>query len=545
MMRILFTSACKPLPVFLNRFLSIDDLSYRFVVDQGPFSASSDVPCFSLHFLAQNVSVPSLVLEWPTYDELRQELEAEFHDYVAITFKVIDLHVVEKMIGVIRSVSPRTKVILGGYGTLALNEPEFQSLRDSADLICAAGDGVRFLRRILNEATDRPVRAHLPVETIKIPWLEELGPLAVQIGYSLSALGCPWRCEFCCSSAYSDGQTIEVMSPEEIVDSMKYYYRKYARIRHVVAMDEELLLRKQKVEAIGKLIREDSEFGLATLSMVGFGTIKALSRWEPEELLLNGVGEFWTGVESKYSYSRKKGPIDDKALIHSMMEHGIEAQVSWIMGDDCQTKENIEEDIQDLMKFNACTFQLTTISAFPGTPLYKRVKAEGRVPPIKPEEFHLFGNTMHSLHFTHEERLNLIFSTYERLYAEQGPSMMKALDVCMNGYEYCSRSKNPFLYGPKRQYFKKRIDYSIFLNRVAIEFAPSEKVKKSMEDLLRRYVSLFGPLRKSQQFLADKALKLAEKEMARRGREGYSTLRNVPLGRFEYNIPAPILAAQQ
>ena len=119
-----------------------------------------------------------------------------------------------------------------------------------------------------------------------------------------------------------------------------------------------------------------------------------------------------------------------------MMEHGIEAQVSWIMGDDCQTKENIEEDIQDLIEFNACTVQLTTLLAFPGTPLYKRVKAEGRIPPTNPEEFHLFGNTMESLHFTHEERLKLIFSTYDRIYCEQGPSAMKTLDVYLNGYEY-------------------------------------------------------------------------------------------------------------
>src|SRR5215210_5463274 len=111
MMRILFTSVCKPLPVFLNRFLSIDDVSFRFVVNQGPFSASSDVPCFSLHFLAQNLNVPSVVLEWPTYDELRHELEASYYDYVAISFKAIDMHVVEEMLGFVHRVSPGTKVI--------------------------------------------------------------------------------------------------------------------------------------------------------------------------------------------------------------------------------------------------------------------------------------------------------------------------------------------------------------------------------------------------------------------------------------------------
>jgi hypothetical protein len=44
-------------------------------------------------------------------------------------------------------------------------------------------------------------------------------------------------------------------------------------------------------------------------------------------------------------------------------------------------------------------------------------------------------------------------------------------------------------------------------------------------------------LKKSQQYLADRALKLAEQEMARRQREGYSTLRDVPLRKYEYNMP--------
>ena len=306
-MRILFTSVCKPVPILLDRYLSIDDASFRFVVNQGPFNASSDVPCFSLHFLAQNLDVPSVVLEWLTFDELRQELEAAYYDYVAISFKVIDMHMVGEMIAFVHRVSPGTKVILGGYGTLALNEPEFQSVRDSADVICSGADGVRFLRRLCNEPIDRSVRAHLPVETIKIPWLEPLGLMNVEMGYPLSAIGCPWKCEFCSSAAYTDGATIEVMSAEEIVESMKYYYRNHSRIRHIAPMDEELLLNKKKVDAIGKLIREDDEFGLGTMSLLAFGTIKALSRWEPEELLLNGVGEFWTGIESKVLVRPQEG----------------------------------------------------------------------------------------------------------------------------------------------------------------------------------------------------------------------------------------------
>lgn len=176
-MRVLFTSTCKPIHVFLDRFLSIDDVSYRFIVDQGPFSATADIPCFSLHFLAQNVSVPSVVLEWPTLDELADELRSCHYDYLAITCKVIDMDRLSEMIPLIRRVSPDTKIVLGGYGTLGLNEPQFQHIRDGVDHVCWTGDGIKFMRKLLNEPLTQSVQAHLPVEVIRIPWMGQVASM--------------------------------------------------------------------------------------------------------------------------------------------------------------------------------------------------------------------------------------------------------------------------------------------------------------------------------------------------------------------------------
>jgi hypothetical protein len=545
-MRVLFTSACKPIPVFLNRFLSVDDVSYRFIVDQGPFSATADIPCFSLHFLAQNIATASVVLEWPTLDELAEELQSAAYDCVAISCKVLDMDRLQEMIPLIRRVSPRSQIVLGGYGTLALNESQFREIRDGVNHICWSGDGVRFLRQLLGEPSDRGIRAHLPVEVVRIPWMKELGSLfgeGVQAGYLLSALGCVWKCEFCATSAYTKGQTVEVMSPPEIVESMKWYYAHHPSMKHVFVMDEELLLRKEKVREIGRLIREDREFGLGTMTYLAFGTIKAISRWDPEELLINGVGEVWTGVESKFSYQKKKGDSDQGELIRGLSQVGIEPQLSWIIGDDCQTKENIQEDIDYLTSFDPTTVQLTTLSALPGTPLFERLRKEGRLSEkITPGEYHLFGNTMQSLHFTHEEQVKIILDTYQRIYERLGPSTMRALGVYMNGYEFCSRSQNPILNGPKRNLFRKKVEQGIFQIRIAIEMAPGPRARNAMEDLYQRYLNLFGPMRKSVRSLADRALKLAEKEMERRSREGYSTLRDVPTKRFEYEgmVPAPV-----
>jgi hypothetical protein len=55
-MRVPFTSACKPLPILRNRFLSIDDVSYRFIVDRGPstgYSTLRDVPLRRYEYSAE------------------------------------------------------------------------------------------------------------------------------------------------------------------------------------------------------------------------------------------------------------------------------------------------------------------------------------------------------------------------------------------------------------------------------------------------------------------------------------------------------------
>jgi len=545
-MKVLFTTCCKPIPVLLGQFLSADDVSYRFVANQDLFSISAHIPYFPLHFLAQNINVPSVVLEWPTKEELVAELKSDKYDYVGITFKCLDLYTVAEMIELIRDVSPDSKIVLGGYGTLALNEPGTEYIRDNADYICR-GDGVQFMRLLLGDDIFRPKICHLPPEVISIPWLS----VSTRTGYILSALGCEGKCEFCATSAYAEGKVIEVMTPAEIYESMRWYYDSFHDFSQAYLMDENLLLRKDKVNELGELIRNDDRYGLSRMNYLAFGTVLATGAWEPDELLLNGIGQIWIGIESFYSYDIKKEDIDISNLIHTLKEHGIEIQLSWIVGDDCQTSDNIDDDVDQLVALGPCTAQLAVLAASPGTALYERLKGEGRIRPFEPKEGHLLGNNMDALHFTHEERLNIVFDTYRKLYENHGPSMMRSLKIHLNGYRHCLKSKNPYLNGPKLKHFKSELRNTIPFTKMAAEFAPNAKVRNLMLDMQKEYVELVGPFRKTQQIAADHILSLAEKEMKRRETEGYSTLTEEPLlHKYVYpggpivKIPTPLSVAE-
>lgn len=530
-MKVLLTTTCKPIPMLLDRYLSIDDSSYRFVVDQGVFSVSSENHIYSLHFLAQNIVAPSTVLEWPSVEELEAELRREHYDFVAMSVKVIDLDRVGEVIDVVKRVSPGTKTVVGGFGTLGIEglRSEGIDVADRADYICHS-EGVEFMNRLLGDYRRLPRTSHLPLERIRIPWL----PMDNKVGYVLSALGCPVQCEFCATSAYvPGGQVHEVMTVRELYQSIRWYFDTYRDMHQIYVMDENFLAYKKRVNELGTLLRDDRPDGLSRLNMHCFGTIMAISRWEPEELLLNGVGGIWSGVESFYSYDRKKAK-DVKALFDGMHEHGIQSILSWIIGDDMQTKDNIDDDINKFVALRPPTSQLSVLTAMPGTKLYDRLKKEGRLLPFTAGEMHLLGNNMKSLHFTHDERVNHLMNTYRRLYETNGTAVMRGLDIDLNGYRTCMKSRFEELQTRKAAYFRKRVTNAIPLVRTAIEMAPNANVRDQMERLRDKYVDLVGPLTKSQQLMADKWLAMAHDYDAKVIKTGGAPVVQPELYRMEY-----------
>ncbi|MEE8170340.1 MAG: hypothetical protein V3T70_07310 [Phycisphaerae bacterium] len=539
-MKILLTSLTKPIPMLLGKFLSTDDSSYRFVVDQGIFSVTAENHVYSLHFMSQNITMPSTVLEWPTNEELAAELKSDRYDYVGIHIKVIDLDRVSAMIDLIRQASPHSQIIVGGYGTLGLDElREFGiDVADKADHICK-GEGVDFINQLdgFNGRMKRVSR--LPLEKLRIPWL----PMDTKVGYLLSALGCPVQCEFCATSAFvPNGQVHEVMTAEEIYDAARWYYDTYRDFHELYVMDENYLAYKKKVNAVGKLVREDDAYGLSRMNLRVFGTLLAMSKWEPEELLLNGIGGIWSGIESFFSYDRKK-KTDVFALIHACHEHGIPTILSWIIGDDCQTKDNIDEDVAQFVALRPPAAQLSVLTAMPGTALFRRLKDDDRLMPFQAPEMHLLGNSMRSLHFNHEERVDILLDAYRRLYQANGTAVMRSLDIDLNGYRYCSRSKNPHLNGRKMQYYRTRVRNSVALVKTAIRYAPNDGVRAAMHALEDKYVDLLGPLSKPQRIVADRFLRMADEAHETYLREGPPSASEPPLVRMEY--PGRDPAAEQ
>ena len=69
MKKILFTMACGPYPIIDNTD-SMDLYSSRLTKGQEFLTLKSYYPALPVYLLAQNVSIPSVALEYPTFEEL-------------------------------------------------------------------------------------------------------------------------------------------------------------------------------------------------------------------------------------------------------------------------------------------------------------------------------------------------------------------------------------------------------------------------------------------------------------------------------------------
>ena len=152
MATVLLANPCGPYPLAWGENV-LDFFGSRLSRGQGVFTFTSYSHCWALYMIAENISAYTTVLEYSHLDEFEEELKNSY-DYVGIQLIGIYTPVVAKMIEAVRRVSPRTKVIVGGYGVAGLDDPVPHDpedlagyILDNADYVCRE-EGVGFFRRL-------------------------------------------------------------------------------------------------------------------------------------------------------------------------------------------------------------------------------------------------------------------------------------------------------------------------------------------------------------------------------------------------------------
>lgn len=541
MTRILFSAVYDPEPL-LNRWAATDQMAYRLTRGQGLFTLEEHAHSWPIHILAQNVEADSVLLEWPSFEEFEAELANGEFDFVAITFMNRDVDKLVEMSRAVRRLQPKAKLVVGGYGVICLSDRKAGDQLIDADYICRS-EGVQFMRQLLGQQTDRPVSCMMPQSGSTLPWLSRRSRGTV--GAVLAALGCTKRCPFCATSFYTGGKLIEVAGVQELFDSIRAYWDVNPFTSTVNLYDENFLDYKDRVDALGAKIRADEKYGLRALNYFTFGSLSTIPKYDPDELLLNGLDAVWIGVESYFTKLKKTRREDEQfdldqhtqdtraafALLNSI---GIKTIGSWIMGLTVQNRMNIGEDEAFFAGLNPTFQQISILTVEPEMALGRQFKTggpNGRKFPWR--NFHLYGQTYRPTNFTFDEMLDRVDALYVKMYHELGPSLQRMVETNLNGYRYCKASKNQLLRDQKSVYFQRRVLSQAPMLAVIKEFGPTEAVRMRAAETEREIEVLFGTTGSTKERYRDHLLRAAAQEFALRG-HGERPIRTDAFRRYEY-----------
>ncbi len=484
--RVLLTSVCRPLGV---RYGDSESVGYELLFEQvtraqGLFSPRSNHVAFGLDYIAENLEAPTTVLQYPSKRELIRELERGY-DIVGVSFVLATYHRMKEVVALVRKHSPRSKIVLGGYGTVAPDE----MLLPYGDHVCRE-EGVAFMRRLLDEPElPMPYRHPMIINTLSV-----FGKKTSRTGIVFGGLGCPNGCDFCCTSHFYARKHIRLLPTGADIHHVVERYLEADPDLSILILDEDFLLNRRRAMEFRDCVLKAGK----QLSIFVFASIKALSQYTVTEILEMGIDGMWIGYEGTRSgYAKQSGrPVDE--IFHEYREHGITILASMIVGFPYQTPEIIEEELSGLLALKPVFAQFLIYGPCPGTPFYEQVVREGTfVPEVvhDKERFFRQGAGFHSMVQHPTMSGSTIEAAQRRCFEEDfrrlGPSIYRTVERWLEGYLTLRASPNPFLRAKAQQYAADiRKSYPSFL--AGRLFGPTRVVRRGIADLERRLHAALG-----------------------------------------------------
>ena len=439
--KVLFSSVFKPFAEADTLYSRVDSKIELFhnqlTKYQGIFSPRVHYSTFGLHAIANNLGMPSVVLDFPTLPRFIEELKKGY-DYVGIGSIVPNFQKVKRMTEEIRRLSPQTKIVLGGFCAMIDNLDKLLEV----DYICQ-GEGISFMRELLGRPPEfefkTPVVSAQTREILGVPFFWGEHRPVVIVG-----LGCPYGCDFCSPSHFFGKKHIKFLNTgRQIFDQMVRLSEKFRSKGLGLVGDDNFLADENRAKELHQIVKKSGK----QFNLYIFASANLVSKWDPAELAEMGIYNIWIGRESKFAPYPKNREINMKELIASLHKAGINATLSSILLFDFHTRENIWQDIEDHLACNPDFSQFSFYAPAPGTPLYQRLKAEARLMMNIPfEEWHAFKQPW----FIHPEfSLLQAEKIQEKAYLEDfyrlGPGLTRLIQTDLEGYLNMKDSRNPLL----------------------------------------------------------------------------------------------------
>jgi haloalkane dehalogenase len=481
MRKVLLTTVCGPFGTDTDdctRHIMPELFHAQVTRAQGIFSLRSTYISYGLEYIAENITTPATVLQYPTMKQFQRELRKGY-DYVGISFVIATFGKLKKMCKMVKEVSPGSKIILGGYGTML---PECDRY---GDYVCRE-EGVGFMRRLLGEIHKDEPKKHVVCPTIG----KVLGFPIMKGAVVLAGLGCPHGCEFCATSHFHKRRHIPLLKTGEDL------HREIRRVQKALGnpnlpigiIEEDFLLQKERAGEYLDCVKKDAE---NPIRISCFASAYSIAQWDPEDLVRMGIETVWIGVESREAnYTKLKG-LDIDAIFETLHSHGINTLASLIIGHDFHTVEKVWRDLEYLISLKPSLSQFLIMTPACSTPLFERLGREGRLLDVPHKHWDGFHLAFDHPHIGKQKMEQLILEVYDEEYRRLGPSAIRYIEKLLRGYLRFKNATNSLLRMRAEQYRKGCLE-ALPIFSTAARYAPTEAVARQIRNTQRSIVCEIG-----------------------------------------------------
>ena len=305
-----------------------------------------------------------------------------------------------------KRIIPETRIIFGGVHVSALKEKILQSY-PIIDYV-VAGEGEHTLYRLLksNETDLEKIKnivfkkkngkivftgyrkKLIDLDTLPFPAYEKLSgyPSSYKLpifnypkvpnASCISSRGCPYSCSYCDRSVFK--KSFRYNSAQYLYNHMKYLKDKF-NIRHVNFYDDQFTFNRPRVEAFARMMIK------APLKMT-FNCAARAEHLDFELLKLMKDAGCWmislgieTGDETLLAQHRQNPDLKmmrDK--IYLIKKAGIRVKGLLMMGLPGESEESIKKSKAYVFSLPIDDFNLAKFTPFPGSPIYKKIKEQGK-----------------------------------------------------------------------------------------------------------------------------------------------------------------------
>ena len=384
----------------------------------------ASMPSLSLLTLAA-LTPPAIDVEYSEIKDLReQQVFPDNYDLVAITSfsaQILDAYRVAD-----HYLAKGIPVVLGGLHVTVL--PEEAKAHATSVII---GEGEPLWSTVVRDAERGQLQpfyrqkpgqwfdlADAPIPSYELLELDKYNRLTVQ-----TSRGCPHRCEFCASSILLTPK-YRVKPVERVLDEIHHIKTLWKHPFIEFADDNSFVIREHYKELLRALIPERIRWFTETdISVAEDEEMLELMRESGCQQILIGLesprASGLDGVEQRRNWKLKRLPTYE-AAIERIQSHGITVNGCFILGLDGHTPEIFDEVYKFVERTGLYEVQITVQTAFPGTPLYARLKAEERIiEDGRWDKCTLFDVNFVPTHMTPEELQKGLIDLGRRLYADE------------------------------------------------------------------------------------------------------------------------------